>query len=126
MLKLEDVQHIDRKSGIYALLENNKIVYIGRSRNVYQRVLEHIVENKKEFSNVRMISNDDDIQMDIMEVILISVINPKYNILKIDKEIFIKTLPFICQDHIPKKLNQTIEFMIDALQYGYNQNGGSL
>lgn len=44
-------------SGIYFLIRNKKIIYIGRSKNIFLRLLAHC---KKDFDSVRIIKCDPD------------------------------------------------------------------
>jgi len=49
---LEELQSVRSMEGIYALTDNDKIIYIGYSRNLYIRSLEHSFEDKKQFNNI--------------------------------------------------------------------------
>lgn len=93
MLKIKDLQHIKRQNGIYALCKDKEIVYIGVSKNVYCRVLEHIIDDSKDFNNVIGLYNDNILNTEITEVVIISRLKPKYNKLVIDEDLFFKTLP---------------------------------
>ena len=115
MVKLEEIQHLFRNSGIYSLLKDNEIVYIGRSRNVYQRVLEHIVEGKKDFDKAFAAGRGGEIYMDIMEVLLIAELHPKYNLLKIDKTLFLRVLPFDCKKEISPLIDNEVSQFIKRL-----------
>ena len=51
MFTLEELQVARNVDGVYFLYnENKELVYIGKSRNIYLRILEHKFENKKKFS----------------------------------------------------------------------------
>ena len=44
-------EYRNRGRGIYFLIDNNDIVYIGRTSQLYIRILEHAAEGKKQFDN---------------------------------------------------------------------------
>lgn len=116
MIKLSEMQHIFKDSGIYSLLKDNEIVYIGRSRNVYQRVLEHIVEGKKDFDKAFATGRGSEMYMDIIEVLLIAELHPKYNVLKIDKTLFLRVLPFDCKKEISLRIDDEVSEFIKRLK----------
>lgn len=97
---LDSIQNL-KTSGLYFLYENNILVYIGISRNIYNRVLEHNF-NGKIFDSVKMYENLQNMPytaLEIIEVLLISKACPKYNKLKIDNDlIYIRTLPTIAKE----------------------------
>lgn len=76
----ENIIDIDDKLTytIYALWEDNEIVYIGQSTNVYTRLEVHKksdkIFNKYSFFNVK-----DKNEMDSVESFLIQTLKPKYN-----------------------------------------------
>jgi excinuclease UvrABC nuclease subunit len=83
-VKMEDIQGYRNEQGIYVLTEKDSIVYIGYSSNVYTRILEHLVEDKKAFNKVHFFEiehKDDPIKTNylIIEMFLISKKIPKYN-----------------------------------------------
>ena len=90
---LKDLQNIKRCNGIYFLFDKNEIVYIGYSRNVYCRVLEHIIEDVKVFDEVTALYNEDLLTSQVMEVALISELKTKYNKLSIDFDLYWRVLP---------------------------------
>lgn len=47
---------INTPPGIYFLCKDHQIVYIGKAKNVYSRILTHINEEKKDFNQVFFIS----------------------------------------------------------------------
>jgi len=101
-ISYKEIQKAPKKSGIYALLNNNEIVYIGRSTNCYQRILEHCAENKKEFNSVSYFIEDlSDPFLDILEVGVIYSLKPKYNKLVIqDLWTYFNCLPYIIRSDI--------------------------
>jgi len=81
--------------GIYFLIQNNEIVYIGQSVNIEARVGQHWNENAKSFSRVAFIlcAKED---LNNMESLYIDYIKPKYNgnipISKDEFELLLKTI----------------------------------
>lgn len=65
-------------SGIYYLIDNDEIVYIGQSIRVYGRVLTHIKERSKQFNRFAWISIKAE-QLNVSEAAQIVAHNPKYN-----------------------------------------------
>ena len=76
---LKTLQKVKRDSGIYALFNKDELVYIGQSSNLYLRVLEHIVEGKKDFDGIKCAYNNKLLYILVMETILISKLKPKLN-----------------------------------------------
>lgn len=91
--KLEELQTIKRQSGIYALKKEGVIVYIGQSKNVYCRILEHIMEAKKDFDDIIAIYCEDMTDVEVTEVSIIAILKPKYNMLHTDIELYHRLLP---------------------------------
>jgi len=86
---LDGIQDL-RSEGLYFLYKDGKIVYIGVSKNVYVRILEHSFEDKKDFDSLKVLTHNQDagfIVLEIMEVFLINRLTPKYNKLVV-KDIF--------------------------------------
>lgn len=103
-ISLNDLQSVRGINGVYFLYEDNEIVYIGRSGNIYTRLLEHIVEDKKKFSNFKAIKIAET-GSEILEVFLISKLKPKYNNLVVnDMETWTRTLPKIAEMQANKDL----------------------
>lgn len=92
-LTLSKLQEIKRKTGIYALKKDGVIVYIGQSSNVYCRVLEHIIENKKEFDDIKAVYHESKTVIEINEVAIIGLLKPKYNKLVIEFDLFFNIIP---------------------------------
>lgn len=63
---------------IYALIHKEKIVYIGRTLNVYLRMREHL-NGIKEFDKIHLLTYDDYSTFNEAEQLLISKLKPKYN-----------------------------------------------
>jgi len=93
-MELDNLQKIKRENGLYFLCKGEDIVYVGHSTNVYTRILEHIVEDKKTFDNVRSVYHEDILRSEIVEVMLISKLRPKYNKLIVpETKLFFYSIP---------------------------------
>lgn len=64
---------------IYFLIDNDEIVYIGKSKNVANRMVVHTKENNKEFSKVFILGILDSEPLSDYEFPYIAKFNPKYN-----------------------------------------------
>lgn len=93
MFSLKNLRDVRLSRGIYALVQDKELVYIGRSYNIYERILEHSFEDKKEFNRVFALvhsqnKGDDRVKKadteELQEVALISLMKPKYNKLVIE------------------------------------------
>jgi len=93
---LDNIQDL-RRSGLYFLYKDDVLVYIGVSKNIYVRVLEHCFDGKKDFDSIKTLASEDNVShtsTEIMEIFLISSLKPKYNKLIIeDTFIYYNTLP---------------------------------
>lgn len=99
LFNIEDMQVCRKKSGIYFLFnDKEEIVYIGKSGNVYTRILEHIVGEEKDFKRFNFVEIKNETLYEILEVLLISITIPKYNKLIVNnyKE-WLFTLPTIAR-----------------------------
>ena len=65
--------------GIYCLLQDERIVYIGQSNSIIRRVGFHLGQNRKVFNQFSYIELSD--RRDDLEYELIEKFRPKYNIL---------------------------------------------
>lgn len=84
-IELKDLQSLRKKTGVYFLYDKNKnLVYIGFSGNMYIRILEHIAEDKKDFSFYKAIEFKNIKSAQFAEIKLISIYKPKYNKLVCD------------------------------------------
>lgn len=83
-MKLDLSKRINLKSliikGIYFLIRNGKIVYIGQSENLINRIMTHYANNSMKFDTVRFIEFDGH-KYDRMryETRLILYFRPKWN-----------------------------------------------
>lgn len=69
-----------KNKGIYYLLNDDKIVYIGKSlSNMKTRVDSHLKDEAKEFDSVLYHSIDNDSDINILEVAMIAKHSPIYN-----------------------------------------------
>lgn len=80
---------LESLSGIYFLIRDNKIIYIGESDNVYKRIWNHL-SNKKHYSGKKIEGGFDYYSVDIMpntttkekrrmEAMYIMIYEPEYN-----------------------------------------------
>lgn len=65
-------------SGIYFLVKNAEVVYVGQSTSVLSRIGTHILDPNKDFSAVSFISAPKE-SLDLLETIYIKILNPKLN-----------------------------------------------
>ena len=74
----------EKETGVYFLMKNNNVVYVGKSeRCINNRVIKH--KKNKDFDDVYFISITPCFaNIDIAEYVYINVFNPKYNV--IDKK----------------------------------------
>jgi len=114
MVNLKDLQKTRDKQGIYFLYNQDKeLIYIGQSRNIYIRLLEHIAENKKQFEYFKAIKIDDSDFMELMEIYLIQLYKETHNLLnrltiKFDFENFFLNVPSSIR--LKYNLNNFIEY----------------
>ena len=85
MIKLNEVlsKKIPKDSNnsiIYFLIKEDRIVYVGKSKNGISRILTHIKSNDKDFDSYHYIQVDK-IEFDFLESEYIREFNPYYNIL---------------------------------------------
>ena len=66
-------------SGIYFLLNDDEIVYVGISEDVYTRIAKHRKEGKKKFNRVTVFQVEDEKLRSDLEVEYIVHLAPKYN-----------------------------------------------
>ena len=70
-------------TGIYFLISDSEVVYIGQSLNIYQRINRHLSDNKKIFDEVKFIEYEKEFLND-RESEYINLFIPKYNKTKTD------------------------------------------
>lgn len=63
-----------RLSGVYFLIHEGEVVYVGRSENILGRIAAHISEGEKEFDSFTYLPAGP-----IREGHYIKLLNPKYN-----------------------------------------------
>ena len=67
-------------SGIYLLIDNPFVVYVGQSITPLSRIGQHLKEGKKKFTNVKVIPcSKDKNDLIRLESMMISVLKPIYN-----------------------------------------------
>jgi len=118
MILKEKIKQYRNCLGIYCLLKDDEIVYIGQSSNIYVRLLEHLVDEIKEFDNFICIENESKTLIEIEEVLLINHFKPIYNKLMANNSFtFLNTLPSICFKDVSKErcLNDK-DFLIGLIE----------
>lgn len=97
-----DIGKIDipESSGVYLMKKNSKVIYVGKAKNLKNRVLSYFNKQHENNKTNELVRNIDDIEFFLtnteidallLENQLIKKYNPKYNILLKDE----KTYPFI-------------------------------
>lgn len=71
---ISDTKH----RGIYLLIDEDEIVYVGQTSNFNQRIFIHIVERKKNFDSFLFIESNEN--LDDLESYYTRLFMPKYNI----------------------------------------------
>lgn len=64
--------------GVYFLLRANRVVYVGQSQSVYERILRHIRDGTKDFDSYAWIEEPPN-RLDIIETQYIEALRPEYN-----------------------------------------------
>lgn len=91
---------IPQTPGVYLMKKNDKVIYVGKAKNLKKRVSSYFNKNHEDFKTAELVKNIEDIEFFItntevdallLENQLIKRYNPKYNILLKDE----KTYPFI-------------------------------
>jgi hypothetical protein len=67
------------RSGVYFLINEGKIVYVGRSANISERIATHVKNNEIPFGSTHMIPAAG-VEMDRLEQIYIGSLKPEFNI----------------------------------------------
>ena len=82
MQNTDEIIHLNKKMGIYCLYKFDELVYIGISRNVYKRILEHHY-NDVDFDKDNIFYYDGyepfDGILEVAEAIAINYFEPEYN-----------------------------------------------
>ena len=66
--------------GCYLLYNDNELVYVGVSNNIYYRVSQHLMQGKKVFNKVKAIIEYDYLKAINIENYYIDYHKPKYNV----------------------------------------------
>ena len=67
------------KQGIYYLIAEGEIVYVGKSVDIFNRVQTHKTEGTKAFDQAVFHTISDQVIINATEVTLIGVLSPKFN-----------------------------------------------
>lgn len=65
--------------GVYFLLKDKEIVYVGKSENIPNRLMNHLKDGLKDFDSYYSILVDNQDEMGAMEAYYITTIKTKYN-----------------------------------------------
>jgi excinuclease ABC subunit C len=109
--------------GVYFFLDNkNNIIYIGKAKNLKQRLLQHLNQSKDILKNTYKIEYkvlNSELEALITEAILIYKYKPFYNI-KFKYQKPLKYIVLVNKDGYPyfditSNLNQDISFLLDHI-----------
>ena len=75
---------------IYKHILNNEVVYIGKTKNIHQRITQHLGEKdsvlwKASIDKIMIADVETEIDLDLYETYLINTLKPKYNSSKLYK-----------------------------------------
>jgi len=79
------------KTGIYFLIKNNEIIYIGKTIELVRRLGNHLSEKEKDFDSYFFMEFKEE-ELNAMEYFFIRKYKPKYN----------SKFLFLCREHISK------------------------
>jgi hypothetical protein len=83
--KIRNAVFTDGKHGVYVFYgDNNEALYVGKSKNVYRRLKEHMHHDsksrlRKEAVKIRVYLENNPFHVDIYETFLINELKPRYN-----------------------------------------------
>lgn len=119
------VEALENKYYIYALWENNQIVYIGQTTNIGRRIWQHF--DSKEFDKYSYIEVESRLIMDVLEKYLIYHLKPKLNktdedrLISVSKfrKVLIREYPCLIDDKriYTRNLNATLEELNIPVSY---------
>lgn len=101
--------------GIYFLYDNDNLVYIGKSSNIFYRIGTHIHQQLKKFDSWEYQIIEDEEERSNMEGYLIDIFKPKYNKRGEQNDIFDKN-KHILYDF---KINKAIDTYKTIKEYDY-------
>ena len=90
MLRLEDILSAPEKTGVYILKNSSKVIYIGKAKNIRERLLQHYRQKETDAKERAIISEARHLEWIItrnefealtLEIDLIQLHKPKYNVL---------------------------------------------
>lgn len=65
-------------AGIYFLIRDEKVVYVGQSRSIHERIIRHIRDNKRKFDSFAYVEESLS-ALDMAETQYIELLRPEYN-----------------------------------------------
>ena len=69
-----------RKKGIYFLIDNDEIVYVGKSeKSIFERIRSHKKDDNKEFDSFFYKEINENVDLNRIETMYIAKFTPKYN-----------------------------------------------
>lgn len=117
MFTLNDLQPLRGLTGVYFLYNDKKeLVYIGKSTNMYSRILEHKFENKKDFSYFKAACSDSLLFVEIMEIYIIDRLRTKFILLN---KRFLETSFDNFYFHLPTEVKERMP--MDAIFKAYDK-----
>jgi hypothetical protein len=72
-------KEVEALGGVYFLLQNQRIVYVGKSNNVHARLADHFAKKVIEFDRFHIVPCDPR-DLDHLEALYIGALRPKYNV----------------------------------------------
>lgn len=90
MIRLEDILAIPEKTGVYLFKKGDKVLYVGKAKNLKERLLQHYRQSEKdqkekaimvESERVEWVITRNEFEALTLEVDLIQLHKPKYNVL---------------------------------------------
>lgn len=79
-------------NGVYFLIKDNEVVYVGKSKDVHSRVMTHLVDKEKDFDSYSYILLENAHDRDVTECFYIETLAPKYNNSFSEKHLLLEVL----------------------------------
>ncbi len=90
MIRLEDIQLAPEKTGVYVFKKADRVLYVGKAKNLKERLLQHYRQSERDAKERAIITESDRVEWIItrnefealtLEIDLIQLHKPKYNVL---------------------------------------------
>ena len=108
LFNLSDIQKFRNIQGMYILGYENNVIYIGKSKNIYTRILEHYF-NGKVFDEIWALSVSDENTLDILEQVFIRRMKPKENYERYSNEQFYIDEETLYQENLEQLVNESYQ-----------------